>query len=279
MSETIAVRTLEAREAHIPLEWAREEGWNPGHHDAICFHAADPQGFLTSLHEGEPAAVISVVRYGPSFAFLGLYICRSDLRGRGYGSRVWNVGIAHAGTRTIGLDGVPAQQANYARSGFGLAWRNARYQGIGGGEPARGLIDLDEVPFAMIADYDRHVFEAGRRSFLRHWIAQPDAVRLGIVRDGALVGWGMLRPCTEGAKIGPLFADDQGAAERLLDGLLASVPGQAVFLDVPEPNGVANRAAEARGMVPVFETARMYAGSRPEIALERVWGITSFELG
>ncbi|HWV24440.1 MAG TPA: GNAT family N-acetyltransferase [Thermomicrobiales bacterium] len=279
MNEAIEVRPLEAREAHIALDWARQEGWNPGYHDAACFHATDPRGFLTSLHEGEPAAVISVVRYGASFAFLGLYICRPDLRGRGYGFRVWQAGIAHAADRTIGLDGVPAQQDNYARSGFELAWRNARYQGVGGGEVEPGLIDLDDVPFGAIAAYDRYVFEADRRNFLRQWIAQPGAVRLGVMRDGALAGWGLLRPCAEGAKIGPLFADDQETAERLLDGLLASFPGQAVYLDVPEPNMVANRAAEARGMTPVFETARMYAGPRPEIALERVWGITSFELG
>jgi hypothetical protein len=52
-----------------------------------------------------------------------------------------------------------------------------------------------------------------------------------------------------------------------------------VFLDVPEPNDLALRAAEARGMVPVFETARMYKSEAPSIAHDRIWGITSFELG
>jgi hypothetical protein len=261
------------------VDWARQEGWNPGRFDAATFHAADPEGFLVSLHEGEPAAVISVVRYGDAFAFLGLYICRPDLRGRGYGLRVWNAGIDHAGQRTIGLDGVPDQQPNYARSGFVRAWANARYQGIGGGDPVPGLVDLDTVPFNLIARYDRHTFETDRRRFLRQWIAQPDAVRLGVVEGGTLTGWGLLRPCAEGFKIGPLFADDQATGKRLLDGLLARAPGQAVFLDVPEPNAEAGRAARARGMEPVFETARMYAGPRPHLDLDRVWGITSFELG
>jgi hypothetical protein len=279
MIDDIEVRRLSASDVHLALDWAREEGWNPGRFDAACFHAADPDGFFVALHDGEPAAVVSVVRYGDRFAFLGLYICRPDLRGRGYGIRVWNAGIAYAGDRTIGLDGVPAQQPNYARSGFVLAWRNARYSGIGGGEPVSGLTDLDTIPFAQVARYDSRVFEADRRRFLRTWVAQPDAIRLGVVRDGDLAGWGLLRACAEGYKIGPLFADDPATAERLLDGLLASVPGETVFLDVPEPNAAANRAALARGMEPVFETARMYAGPRPELQLDRVWGITTFELG
>lgn len=279
MGDGKGVRRLSAAEVHLALDWARQEGWNPGRFDAACFYAADPEGFLTALHDGEPAAVISVVRYGPAYAFLGLYICRPNLRGRGYGHRVWDAGMAHAGARTVGLDGVPAQQPNYAKSGFVLAWRNARYRGLGGGEPVAGLVDLDTVPFDLISRYDRQTFEADRSRFLRFWVAQPEAVRLGVVRDGALVGWGLLRPCAEGFKIGPLFADDQATAERLLDGLLAHAPGQPVFLDVPEPNLAANRAAEQRGMTPVFETARMYAGPRPDLDIAKVWGITTFELG
>ena len=232
--------------------------------------------------------MVSLVRYGPAFAFLGLYICRPDLRGRGFGLRVWQAALEHAGNRTIGLDGVPEQQANYARAGFTLAWRNHRYQGTGGGAVPAGIVDLDTVPFAEIARYDRDVFEADRQRFLRCWIAQPGAVRLGVLRDGRLAGWGLLRRCAEGHKIGPLLADAPEVAERLLDGLLAAAPGEAVYLDVPEPNGAAVpglptprrvAAAQARGMTPVFATARMYRGVAPPIALDKVWGIASFELG
>lgn len=279
MEETGAVRQLDASEVHLAIDWAQREGWNPGRYDGASFHAADPGGFLVSLHDGEPAAVISVVRYGDEFAFLGLYICRPDLRGCSYGLRVWHAGLAHASQRTIGLDGVPAQQSNYARFGFVRAWANARYEGVGGGEPAPGLVDLDTVPFAMIARYDARTFEADRSRFLRSWIAQPEAIRLGVLVEGELKGWGLLRPCAEGYKIGPLFADDRATGERLLDGLLAAVPGAHVFLDVPEPNAIADRAARARGMHPVFETTRMYAGPRPELDVARIWGITSFELG
>jgi hypothetical protein len=274
------VRQLSAADVHLVIDWARQEGWNPGIHDAACFQAADPEGFFASLHAGEPAAVVSVVRYGSAFAFLGLYICRPDLRGQGYGLTAWSAGLDYAGARTIGLDGVPEQQPNYRRSGFALAWRNRRYEGVGGGETVEGVVDLDTVPFAAIAASDAGLFEADRRRFLRSWIAQPDATRLGVIRDGRLAGWGLLRRCATGRKIGPLVADDAVTANRLLDAFLgAADPGEPVFLDVPEPNAAAVRAAEARGMTPVFETARMYRGTAPALAMDRIWGITTFELG
>lgn len=287
MSDAVPVRHLTAAEVHLAVDWARQEGWNPGLHDAAYFHAADPDGFLTALHDGEPGAVISLVRYGDAYAFLGFYICRPDLRGRGLGLCVWQAAMEQAAGRVVGLDGVVAQQGNYRRSGFTLAWQNHRFAVTGGGPtgvtggspPGVELVDLDTIPFAAIAAYDSGLFEADRTRFLRGWIAQPGAVRLGAVRDGNLVGWGLLRRCAEGHKIGPLLADDADIADALLDALLASVPGEPVYLDVPEPNRAAMRAAEARGMTPVFGTARMYAGTPPALALDRIWGITSFELG
>jgi GNAT superfamily N-acetyltransferase len=278
-NEAIEVRHLSGSEVPLMLEWARDEGWNPGLHDASSFHAADPGGFLTSLHDGKPAAVISLVRHDDAFAFLGLYICRPQLRGRGYGMRVWEAALEFAGDRVIGLDGVPEQQANYRRSGFELAWQNARFQGTGGGTRPDGLVNLETVPLAEVLAFDHGVFEADRQQYLRGWIAQPDAVRLAVRRDGRLTGWGLLRPCAVGWKIGPLLANDEETATRLLDGLLASVPGETVSLDVPLPNTVAVRAATDRGMVEGFSTARMYKGTPPALDLDRIWGVTSFELG
>jgi hypothetical protein len=78
--------------------------------------------------------------------------------------------------------------------------------------------------------------------------------------------------------VAPLFCDDRAAAERLLAALLAHVDDGPVYLDVPVVN--AEGVAMARGLrlEPVFETARMYRGP-PELRLDRVFGITSFELG
>lgn len=279
MSTTAEVRHLKATEINVMIEWARLEGWNPGLYDAVSFYHADPQGFLAVFHHDEPAAVVSIVRYGSRNAFLGLYICRPDLRGQGYGLQVWNAAIEFAGDRVIGLDGVPEQQANYQRSGFALAWQNARFAGRGGGVAPDGLVDLATVPLHEIVNLDTATFGVEREQFLREWITQPAAVGFGVVTNGELLGWGLIRPCATGWKIGPLLATTTDAATRLLDGLLATVPGEEVFLDLPLPNLAAVSAAEERGMTPVFSTARMYRGTPPTVNLDRVWGIASFELG
>ncbi|MDA3874626.1 MAG: GNAT family N-acetyltransferase, partial [Kiritimatiellae bacterium] len=128
-----SIRTMNGEDLRCAVDWAAAEGWNPGLHDADCFYAADPGGFLVGELDGEPIASISVVNYGDDFAFLGFYIVKPEFRGRGYGRHLWKAGTDRVAGRTIGLDGVVEQQANYIKSGFDLAYRNCRYQGVTGG--------------------------------------------------------------------------------------------------------------------------------------------------
>jgi GNAT superfamily N-acetyltransferase len=277
----LRIRPMRPDEISIALNWAAAEGWNPGLADDACFAAADPQGFLIGEFEGAPAATVSCVNYSAGFAFLGFYIVREDLRGRGFGLRIWNAAIAHAGRRVIGLDGVAAQQQNYRKSGFEFAYANVRYGGTVAppDAPPVGVIALTEIPLATVEAYDATVFPAPRTAFLRAWIGSPGHLGRAVVRDGRLAGWGVIRPCRKGRKIGPLVADDRATAELVFSALLAGVGGGEIFLDVPGINRDAIALAEDRGLAPVFETARMYTGAIPPLRLERVFGVTSFELG
>ncbi len=281
------IRRMERPELDYALGLAEAEGWNPGLADAEPFWQADPQGYHLGLLEGRPVATLSAVNYGqgatPEFCFIGLYIVLPQLRGNGLGLRLWDEVLGAQTATAIGLDGVVAQQDNYRRSGFELAMRNCRYEGdLGGKDGAAmppGLLPLDAFPLSEVLAYDRRCFPAQREAFLRAWLNAPGHVALGLGRGGRLAGYGVVRPCGVGSKIGPLFADDDAGAGALFRGLCASAPPGPVYLDTPLPHAGAVRLAEAHGMRPVFETARMYRGPAPELDLGRVFAITSFELG
>jgi GNAT superfamily N-acetyltransferase len=275
------IRTMRPEEIALAADWAAAEGWNPGLADAACFASVDAQGFLIGELDGAAAATISCVNYDARFSFLGFYIVRPDLRGRGFGLRIWNAAMAHAGARTVGLDGVVAQQANYKKSGFVLAYPNIRYGGTvaPAAAPHVGIVALADVSFASVETDDATVFPAPRTAFLRAWIGAPGHVGRALVRDGKLTAWGVIRPCRSGRKIGPLVADDRAAAEALFAALIAASGDGEIFLDVPSVNRDAVALAQAHGLQPVFETARMYTGTIRPLRLERVFGVTTFELG
>lgn len=282
------IRTMTRAEVDGTLDRAAAEGWNPGLSDALPFHVADPAGFLAGVHDGRAVASLSAVRYGHRFGFIGLYIVDPAARGQGYGWALWQAGMARLDGAVIGLDGVVERQDDYRDCGFETAHRNIRYRAAPGGVPGvsadatldgTALADARTVPFDALLDLDATVFPARRAGFLAAWLTMPGTTALAAVRDGRAVGFGAVRPCREGAKIGPLVAPDAAVAARLLAALAAASGDGPLFLDVPEVNRPAVALAEGLGMRPMFETARMYRGPAPALALERVFGITTFELG
>ena len=282
MDPGYVMRRMRRAELDHVVRWAAAEGWNPGLHDADAFFAADPGGFFVGTLDGELIASISVVRYREAYAFLGFYIVRPEFRGKGLGLRLWDHALGLVGDSTIGLDGVVDQIPAYERSGFRLAYRSARYATSVDSSPAgpAEASPVREADLGEVQHYDARVFGTPRPEFLEAWLSQP-GIHARVVRDGGRVtGYGAIRAAVDGYRIGPLFADAPVIAETLLDALRVTTPsGAKVAIDVPGANPAALGIVEARGMRPEFETARMYRGAAPPLALANTYGVTSFELG
>lgn len=279
---SLAITTATRAEVDCLIDWAAREGWNPGLSDAPAFLAQDEGAFLIGKLGDEIVAGISVARYGAEFGFLGFYIVAPEHRGEGLGLALWNAGMARLQGRVVGLDGVVAQQDNYRKSGFVWAHANLRHQGrvAADAENDSAIRAPRAGDHDALAAFDAAHFGFDRRAFLDAWIdpASGRVARL-LVEDGRIAGFGVIRPCRAGWKIGPLFAEREDIAERLFRALAAEAKGDIVILDTPAPNVAAVALAVRHGLAPVFETARMYRGPAPELPLSRIYGITTFELG
>jgi len=271
-------RTATAAEIERMLEWATEEGWNPGLEDAAAFRAADPAGFFVAEANGAPVAAISVVNHAEAFAFLGLYLCRPEYRGRGVGFALWQHALGHADGRVVGLDGVPAQETNYARSGFVLAGRTRR---LGGrlpvatpDLPVAGPGDLDEL-LAL----DSRANGMRRPAFLREWTRDLSTRKTVLLRDGTdAVGFATARVCRTGGKIGPVVAPDSGTALHLARQAAAALDLREVTIDVPDSAAAFGLRLREAGFTEGFATARMYRGTAPQSG-DTLHAVATLELG
>lgn len=276
------IRNMTRDEVAIATDWAAREGWNPGLYDADCFYQADPTGFLIGELDGKMIACKSAVKYEDHFGFMGFYMVDPEFRGLGYGYKIWKAGHESLHGRVAGMDGVVEQQPNYMKSGYRLAYRNMRMEGKATGVPVtnKSLVRLSEIPMLTLSDYDRKYFPARRDKFLNCWVNQPESFSLGWFQHEKMLGYGVVRKCRVGYKIGPLFAETNEIANQLMEALMGfPASGQPVFLDIPEPNADAQRLAQRFKMHLVFETARMYHGNPPKVDLDHVFGVTTFELG
>jgi len=274
------VRRAELNDMGFIMGLAEQEGWNPGLSDGENFFRADPMGFFIGELAGERIGCISAVRYG-TFGFIGLYIVKEEYRRNGYGMALWERALERLQNCNIGLDGVVAQQENYKKSGFRLAHRNLRFSGAVKAESSAWpcIVPAESIPFSETAVYDARHFQACRRAFLSRWLHMPNARTLCWYQDGGLRGYGTIRQCAAGYKIGPLFADTDWIAQALFLSLADFAGGSVVFLDIAEPNENARALCERFGMAQQFETARMYTGKTPALDWHGVYGITTFELG
>lgn len=283
----ISYRQATRDELGLAVEWAASEGWNPGEGDADVFWAMDSAGFVCAERDGEVIATGSVVAYGRAFGFMGFFIVRPDVRGQGIGRDFWYWRRDLLRSRldtdaSIGMDGVFDMQPFYAKGGFTFTHRNLRMTGVGQAASLAaqdGLHTLRDLPMEQVVAFDRRHFGFPREEFLRRWKDPVGGLGIGVVNGGELQGVGVVRPCQNGFKIGPLFAEDSAIAERLWIALSNHAAGQPLYLDVPENNPAAVAMAQRYQLEEVFGCARMYHGPSPDLPWSNIYGVTTFELG
>lgn len=275
------IRNLSFNEFQLVVEWAVAERWNIGQCDAGIFHATDPKGFFGAFIGEELAGAISAVAYGPDFGFIGFFIVKPEYRGHMLGPALGIKALDYLGARNIGVDGLESKEKHYESHGFKFAYNNIRFEGMADDDAClNGLVDAADIPFDELAAYDRRFFPADRNSFLSLWINQPEGFSVAAYGPGGICGFGSIRRCRKGCKIGPLFADSPEIAEKIFVSLTAKIPKKEYFyLDVPEINRFATAMAQKHKLRPVFKTARMYSRNAPDLPMENIYGVTSFELG
>lgn len=215
-------------------------------------------------------------------------------RGQGHGLAVFNRAMARLEGRVIGLDAVAQQRHNYEKRGFVVAHQVVRFQGlvdagnISAERPRSALApdglairELSEDCVQPVLDFDKKYFPAPRERLMRAWLTAPThTARVVLDEDGVVLGYGVLRPCHEGARVAPLFATSAIIAEMLFWALAAEVaPRTKLTLDVPDANVTGLRMAERLGLNTGWHGFRMYRGTPPSLPLDHIFGITSLEIG
>ncbi|WP_422104346.1 GNAT family N-acetyltransferase [Winogradskyella sp.] len=283
--ERLELKKLNKSGLKTLVGWAKAEGWNPGEHDFDVFWATDPDGYYGFYSENELIAGGAVISYDQKFGFMGLFIVRPDFRGHGIGKKLWYLRRDLLLQRlnkgaSIGMDGVVDMQPFYEKGGFNIAFRDERYECIGKTfDIDKAISSVNKEDFNTLMDYDLGCFGYTRKAFLKNWLDIPDSRAFKFSEHKDFKGYAVIRKVNFGFKIGPLFADNKNVAEALFKACLNSAVGESVYLDIPVINKEAVNLVKQYEAKYTFECARMYYGSFPKIDMDKVYGITTFELG
>ncbi len=278
-------KKLDFEDLKTLVQWAEDEGWNPGPYDAEVYWNTDPEGFYGYYYDNELIGGGSIVSYNAEFGFMGFFIVKPEYRSAGIGKQLWYqrrdtlLNRLHKDA-AIGMDGVLAMQPFYEKGGFKIAFRDERYEKIGEAfDIDKKISEIEDSDIDSVLAYDKQCFGFARPQFLKPWLKLPETKTFKYVEGGSLKGFAVVRKANTGYKVCPLFADNSNIAEELYKACLNSVIGKPLYLDIPVINEAAVNLIKKYNATYVFECARMYYGNPPVVDINKVFGITTFELG
>ena len=284
-TENLIFQKLNFEGLKVLIKWADEEGWNPGLDDADVFWKTDPDGYYGYYYNGKLIAGGSIVSYDKQFGFMGFFIVKPEYRSHGIGRKLWYqrrdtlISRLNKGA-SIGMDGVIAMQPFYKKGGFEIEFRDERHEKIGEKfDVDKNISVIEEEDFNSVLAYDKQCFGFPRPQFLIPWLKQSNVKTFKYFDDTKLSGFAIIRKTNKGYKVCPLFADNAEIAEDLYKACLNSVIGEPLYLDIPMKNQDAVGLIKKYNTSYVFECARMYYGKPPQMNINKVFGITTFELG
>jgi GNAT superfamily N-acetyltransferase len=286
----VTIREMTEHELRMAISWAEKEGWNPGRYDYRSYFAFDNKGFLLLLLDDKPVGCISIVRHSRTFAFIGLFIVKPEYRGKGYGKRLWNEALKRlADKQTVGLYSVPQQVSRYKRSGFfDGGFSNRRFQlAKSRKEDVSHLLDHDAdsiSAYHKLLKYDARIWGSSRESFLKSVLQQAESYAFISFdeKTGEINGYGVIRPCMVGYRVGPIYSDSPESAKTLTRVLLAQVPSDSqIIFDIPNTNTFSHMFATFFGLdrVKEVDTLAMFKGDIPNLKESKCYGTASLEIG
>ncbi len=282
-SENFIIEPMNEEQAEIAWRFAEQEGWNPGIDDHKILPLIDPEGcvaisVIDNCNGKKMVGCMSFVDWG-GYGFVGMYIVKQEFRGRNFGRKLFR----HFEPKlkkipNIGLDGVQQKVRKYKTFGFRPAYDIGRYLIPPNSAYKKGSASVfNDEEFDAVSQYDRMVFGLDRKPFLKNWLSSKHADTAILKRSGNMLGFGVVRTCCKGRKIGPLFAENHFAAIDIIQKLIAFQPDKEHYIDVPH---VAHGQEKIKsGLEHKFICTRMYLNEMPAQDVTRVFGNTTFEMG
>lgn len=260
IAKGITIRPIENEgELEMMLGWAAAEGWNPGKDHKFYFDM-DNKGYVLIFADEKPIGCIAAVRYPDKFSHIGIFIVVPDYRRLGLGDRLFKSAIHYLGDRAIGLCSVPQQIPRYASYGFEEEYPIERFYRESPPKLENKSSFFSHPHsrskkwFEQVCEYDRTVFKHDRRKLLRSMLDNPNIFGVVCHKKNEVIGYGLVRPCLKGFRIGPIFADNAESAKSLGERLFDLIPGgEPVILDIPRPNPDAANANDHSKFIAYFD--------------------------
>ena len=240
-------------------------GWNQTKEDWERFLQANPEGCFVAEWNGQVAGTVTTIVYESRFAWIGMVLVDSQLRGKGIGTALLLKAMDHLGAKKVPcvkLDATPQGKAIYERLGFRIEYETERHSLTREPSPkaSRETVPDGAENIETLLEMDREVFGADRSALLRS-VAGSAPELVTITRPGGAVkGFALGRKGSRADHLGPWVASNALAAREVFEGFLLRSRRNVVLVDIVRDNPWAPALLAAKGFQFSRNLTRMYRG-------------------
>lgn len=235
------------------FQFSRAAKWNPSFTDVDLYFHPEISHFYLGYVNYKPAFSVGFQIYKePKILFAGMYYCLPEYRHVG-NCFLYATTKFHELKKTcdiLAMPGTPLMGKKYENK-MGVKIRGKIYRRRLFVEPEKMcnkaydtsvIKDVRTIDILKLLAYDRSICGYDRSPVLKkfHEIDPKNGSCLVYEENGKIQGYGLIRRCIDGYKIGPLLAENPKTASEILHALKTKVLGEGevlVTVDVAEEKG------------------------------------------
>lgn len=262
--DVLTLRAIGMDDALSCAELSRRVGW-PHRCEDWEFVIGLGHG-VVGMRDGRLVASAMWWPYGDSHATLGVIIVAPEEQGAGIGKRLMQTLLTQAEGRTLMLNATVAGEPLYARLGFrpvgGVRQQHGHVLPIAAPDLDAGerLRPASSADLPILEALDRGATGLERRQALIALLGCGECVILE--RNGQPAGFSILRAFGRGHVIGPVVAENETDARKLIACWLHGRAGQFMRVDLQLGSGLSDWLVQ-HGLAPAGDVTAMVRGDRP----------------
>jgi ribosomal protein S18 acetylase RimI-like enzyme len=247
----ISARPLTKANLEGAMALVAEARWNQNPADWQLFLGQGSPFCLT--RDGTLIATAAILPYAPRFAWISMVLVTAAERRQGLARWLLRHCVEEIVSRGLVpvLDATPAGRDVYLGLGFRDTWTMQRLVGRGHQFAAETGCNVEirrlrEDDWPQIISLDQEAFGANREVLLRSLAVRLPEASFVAVRDGRIIGFSLGRDGRVMTQLGPVLAEDDDAAIRLVAAALFAISGP-IALDVPDRHHALTKWLADRG--------------------------------
>jgi GNAT superfamily N-acetyltransferase len=169
----ITPRPLQPADIPLAMELKNIAGWNQTARDWTDCLKFDPEGCFVAECKGRAIGIVTSLRYGRRFGWIGMVLVHPECRRLGIGTTLLRAAtryLQECGTECVKLDATPMGRNVYVPMGFMDEYPLSRYEGVAmanGAGVAPGVQAMSPSDLADIIAFDAPLFGSERPAVLR----------------------------------------------------------------------------------------------------------------